>query len=196
MFIEKDGPGQQSLRRLLRWYAAIDQEVAYCQGMGFPAALLLTYLPEDRAFQVFVAALSRPSCPLRELYLPGLIVMQKMLFVLDRLVAQHLPRLHEHLANEGIHPTMYFTEWVMALFCRGFPFDLVTRLWDVLLLEGRWKEIYRMSLSLLSSVKEQLLQLRFDKVMGYLRELPRKIDSLCVADAGWRLKLRVSHTAT
>lgn len=192
MFIEKDGPGQQSLRRLLRWYAAIDLEVAYCQGMGFPAALLLTYLPEESAFHVLTAALSRPSCPLRELYLPGLVVMQKMLFVLDRLVARHLPTLHDHLVNEGIHPTMYFTEWVMALFCRGFPFDLVTRLWDALLLEGRWKEIYRLSLALLSSVKEQILQLRFDKVLAFLRELPKRIDSSAVADAAWTLPLKTA----
>lgn len=91
MFIEKEGAAQKSLRRILRWYAALDPEVGYCQGMGFVAGLFLTYLPEEMAFYVFFAALTRASCPLRMLYLPKLIEMQKMLFVIDRLGSLSVP---------------------------------------------------------------------------------------------------------
>lgn len=58
MFYEDGGPGQVSLRRILTWYAALDPEVGYCQGMGFIAALLLSYMVEEDAFYCFYAVLT------------------------------------------------------------------------------------------------------------------------------------------
>lgn len=43
----------------------------------------------------------------------------------------------------------YFTEWALTLFSRGFSFDLVTRVWDVLMTEGSYKIVYRVSLGML-----------------------------------------------
>jgi hypothetical protein len=43
----------------------------------------------------------------------------------------------------------YFTEWALTVFSRGFSFDLVTRVWDVLLCEGQYKIVYRVALALL-----------------------------------------------
>lgn len=58
MFVEENGQGQQSLRRLLRWYASLDTEVGYCQGMGFLAGLFLTYMVEEQAFYTFYSILT------------------------------------------------------------------------------------------------------------------------------------------
>ena len=58
MFYHDGGPGQESLRRLLTWYAALDPEVGYCQGMGFIAALLLSYMIEEDAFYCLYAVLT------------------------------------------------------------------------------------------------------------------------------------------
>ena len=58
MFVEAGGQGQTSLRRLLRWYAALDPEVGYCQGMGFIAGLFLTYMVEEHAFYTFYSVLT------------------------------------------------------------------------------------------------------------------------------------------
>jgi len=35
----------------LRWLTPARAEVGYCQGMAFPAGLLLMYLPEELAFR-------------------------------------------------------------------------------------------------------------------------------------------------
>ena len=78
LFLTPDSYGQQSLRRVLMWYASVDPEVGYCQGMGFVAALFLTYLPENEAFYCFWATLNRPTAPLRLLYLPKLSETQKV----------------------------------------------------------------------------------------------------------------------
>ncbi len=71
----------------------------------------------------------------------------------------------------------YFTEWALTLFSRGFSFDLVTRVWDVLMNEGSYKIVYRVSLGILKYFEQQLLELKFDKIMALLRDLPRHIDA-------------------
>ena len=58
MFYDDAGPGQVSLRQILIWYAALDPEVGYCQGMGFIAALLLSYMVEEDAFYCLYAVLT------------------------------------------------------------------------------------------------------------------------------------------
>lgn len=58
MFVEENGLGQTSLRHLLHWYAALDPDVGYCQGMGFIAALFLTYMIEEQAFYTFYTVLN------------------------------------------------------------------------------------------------------------------------------------------
>ena len=157
-FAENNGSGQTSLRRLLLWYACIDAEVGYCQGMGFIAGLLLTYLEEKEAFYCFAAALMRPApSPLRLIYLPDLADAKRKLFVFGELGRQHLGALWVHLEDQHMHPTMYATEWLMTMFCRGFCFDLVTRVWDVYLQEG-FKIFYRVSLALLKTMEKELMQ--------------------------------------
>lgn len=41
----------------------------------------------------------------------------------------------------------YVTEWLLTMYCRGFSFDLVTRVWDVFFNEG-YKIVYRVALAL------------------------------------------------
>jgi hypothetical protein len=93
--------------------------------------------------------MQRPSSPLRLLYLPKMSETQKVLFVFERLGEQHLGAQWMHMQREGIHPTMFATEWFMTMFCRGFSFDLVTRVWDIYLAEGSFKIVYRVSLAIL-----------------------------------------------
>jgi hypothetical protein len=57
--------------------------------------------------------------------------------------------LWAHLQKEGVHPTMFATEWFMTMFCRGFTFDLVTRVWDIYIAEGSFKIVYRVCLAIL-----------------------------------------------
>ena len=58
LFIENHGHGQNALRRMLHAYSALDVECGYCQGMGFIAGLLLTYMIEEDAFCCFYATLT------------------------------------------------------------------------------------------------------------------------------------------
>lgn len=88
-------------------YASIDPEVGYCQGMGFIAGLLLTYMPEETAFYCFGALMQHVLGPLRALYLPGLVEAKRKLFVFGCLMEKFLPSLAKHFERCNVVPTMY-----------------------------------------------------------------------------------------
>ena len=200
MFYEDGGAGQVSLRRVLTWYAALDPEVGYCQGMGFIAALLLSYMIEEDAFYCLYAVLTVSVASMDIILLSEHSNMLSVLLTAPQCPpAVTLPPAHGGDAKStvrvrragqaalgspvaapggGGHPLhhvranlltlslttssspptythspylfcRYFTEWALTLFSRGFSFDLVTRVWDVLMNEGSYKIVYRVSLALL-----------------------------------------------
>lgn len=55
--ISRTCQGQEQLRHLLLSYALIDPEIGYCQGMGFLAGLLLSYMNEEDALLCFCVML-------------------------------------------------------------------------------------------------------------------------------------------
>ena len=74
--------------------------------------------------------------------------VQKIMGVYWKLVRDASKKLWTHLEGQGLHPSMFATEWFLTLFCRSFPFDLVTRVWDIFWLEG-FKIVYRVAIALL-----------------------------------------------
>ena len=93
LFRQSNSNGQQSLRRILQWYAVVDPETGYCQAMSFIAAMLLIYMNEDDAFYGLVSIMQRHQMPLREMYLPGLVNLQKCNHVFDCCGKLFLPGL-------------------------------------------------------------------------------------------------------
>lgn len=187
---KKETIKQASLRRILRWYAAIDPEVGYCQGMGFIAGLYLIYMDEMSAFRCFYKAMQKDSeLRLRDLYLPQMVEAQRVLFIFKRLGSKHLGALWSHLEQQELDPTMYATEWAMTMFCRGFHFDLVTRVMDIYLNEG-YKVVYRVMLALMMSCEEELLQSGFEGIMEILRRIPEKTDADTIVDLAYSIPVR------
>ena len=64
----------------------------------------------------------------------------------------------------------------MTMFCRGFPFDLVTRVWDIYLFEG-YKIVYRVGLALLKLVEGKLLSTNFEGILEILRDINKYSDA-------------------
>lgn len=184
------GEGVDSLRRLLKAYAVLDSETAYCQGMNYVAGLFIILFcaqrsvndpmrslgdSEEDAFWLFVAALQSPRTHLRELYGPNMIGVRKSLTVFDGLVKGALPALHAHMEKENCIPAMYATHWIVTVFAAQFPFALVARVWDMFLAEG-WKPVYRVALAVLAAVEKQLRAMDFEHMLTFLRGLPETLD--------------------
>ena len=126
---------------------------------------------------------------LRDLYLPQMVEAQRVLFVFKKLGRQHLPRLWIHLEAQQLDPTMYATEWAMTMFCRGFHFDLVTRVMDIYLNEG-YKVVFRVMLALMKNVEETLTSSSFEQIMDTLRKIPELTDVNVIMDIAYNIRVK------
>ena len=198
--------GQASLRRVLRAYSVYDAKVGYCQGMNFIAAmfLVITHQEEDQdipevimrheeqAFWLLATVMNEEPFHCRELFGEGMSGAHRVLYVAEKLIGQFLPKLSKHLEKEGIHITMFATQWLLTLYTSSFPFELVTRVWDCFLAEG-WKIVYRVMLAILDDASPDLLKLHFEDILGYFRDLPSKVNGDAVFAKVFAIPLKHRH---
>lgn len=184
--------GQASLRRILRAYSIYDPEVGYCQGMNFIAGMFITYMTEEEAFWTLVAVMQEKPCRMRGLFSEGMNEAHQVLYIAEKLIAQFHPRLSRHFARENVHITMFATQWLLTIYTSSFPFDVVTRVWDCFLTEG-WKVAYRVMLALLEKASPHLIRLRFEDILGYLKELPNEVNASEIIDMSFKIKVKKRH---
>lgn len=79
-------------------------------------------------------------------------------YQLDRLLRWYHPRLHAHFAKISLSPEVLTAQWFITLFAYNFPVETVLNLWDYIFLAG-WEGIFRIAVSLLSLLQEQLLEI-------------------------------------
>lgn len=49
------------------------------------------------------------------------------------------PAAHKHLLHHGVEPLMFATDWLMCLFTRHLPFNMLLRVWDLFFCYGLCK---------------------------------------------------------
>lgn len=182
--------GLMRLRRVLYAYSLYDNEVGYCQGMNFIAAMFLTFLSEEESFWLLVAVMNGESYNMRNLFAEDMSGVHESIYVTEKIFQKFLPKLHKHMEKEHVRLSMFATQWLMTLFTSTFPFDLVARVWDSYIVEG-WKVVYRVVLSLLEHAQNDLIDLNLEEILTYLRdEFPSKIDGASVMKASLKIPLR------
>jgi hypothetical protein len=182
----------ESLRRVLRAYSQIDPDVGYCQGMNFIAAMFLMFLSEEESFWLLVVVMNEEPYSLRELFGEDMSGAREVLFIAEKLVKQFLPKLYKHMHKEGIHHSMFVTQWLLTVYTSSFPFDLVSRVWDSFLVEG-WKVVYRIMLALLKHAEGTLLELSFEPILHYLSSFPPKVDGQTIMQGSLKIGLKTKH---
>jgi hypothetical protein len=133
-FAARYGRCQRSLFRILRAFAAHDEEVGYCQGMSSVGAMLLVHLPEGQAFHALCRLLAPDSrYAMRGLFLPGFPLLTPVVEVHEKLLTKRHPAVGEALRDMS---SAYLVEWTMKIFYHRFPFSLALRMWDYFLAFG------------------------------------------------------------
>ncbi|GAB4814895.1 hypothetical protein N2152v2_001941 [Parachlorella kessleri] len=165
--------GQQALFRVLKAYSLHDIEVGYCQGMAFVAGLLLFYMNEEPAFQMFCRMLGAAGPNLRRLYLPGLEGLKAELRAFEFLMARHLPNLKAHLEACGVVPVLFASQWFLTAFSCPFPVHFACRLVDVMAVEGDSSIMLRTALTIMAECEADLFLLDdFEAIITYLKVEP------------------------
>ncbi|TMW56283.1 hypothetical protein Poli38472_008931 [Pythium oligandrum] len=123
---------ERKIKRILLAYIKSKDGFYYCHGMVEICAVLSTFLSEEDAFWAFRLLL--------EVLLPKYHEESITDFQIDCLVLQELlerqdPALAEHLAVTGVTIQVLCTKWFFSFFAESMPFDLVCRLYDILLID-------------------------------------------------------------
>uniref|UniRef100_A0A8C4SHU3 RAB GTPase activating protein 1 n=1 Tax=Erpetoichthys calabaricus TaxID=27687 RepID=A0A8C4SHU3_ERPCA len=132
-FKDTGGDGQDSLYKICKAYSVYDEEIGYCQGQSFLAAVLLLHMPEEQAFSVLVKIMF--DYGLRELFKQNFEDLHCKFFQLERLMQEYIPDLFNHFTNIGLEAHMYASQWFLTLFTAKFPLYMVFHIIDLLLCE-------------------------------------------------------------
>ncbi|XP_078075295.1 rab GTPase-activating protein 1-like [Mustelus asterias] len=171
-FKETDGDGQDSLYKICKAYSVYDEDIGYCQGQSFLAAVLLLHMPEEQAFCVLVKIMY--DYGLRELYKNNFEDLHCKFYQLERLLQEQLPELYNHFLDLNLEAHMYASQWFLTLFTVKFPLCMVFHIIDLLLSEGLCV-IFNVALALLKTSKEDLLQADFEGALKFFRvQLPKR----------------------
>ncbi|XP_041862679.1 rab GTPase-activating protein 1-like isoform X1 [Melanotaenia boesemani] len=171
-FKDSDGDGQDSLYKICKAYSVYDEEIGYCQGQSFLAAVLLLHMPEEQAFCVLVKIMYEYG--LRALYKNNFEDLHCKFYQLERLMQEQLPDLWTHFQELNLEAHMYASQWFLTLFTAKFPLCMVFHITDLLLCEGM-NIIFNVALALLKTSKEDLLQADFEGALKFFRvQLPKR----------------------
>ncbi|XP_038142142.1 rab GTPase-activating protein 1-like [Cyprinodon tularosa] len=171
-FKESDGDGQDSLYKICKAYSVYDEEIGYCQGQSFLAAVLLLHMPEEQAFCVLVKIMY--DYGLRTLYKNNFEDLHCKFYQLEKLMQEQLPDLWAHFQELNLEAHMYASQWFLTLFTAKFPLCMVFHITDLLLCEGL-SIIFNVALALLKTSKEDLLQADFEGALKFFRvQLPKR----------------------
>lgn len=171
-FKDTDGDGQDSLYKICKAYSVYDEEIGYCQGQSFLAAVLLLHMPEEQAFCVLVKIMYEYG--LRALYKNNFEDLHCKFYQLERLMQEQLPDLWGHFQQLSLEAHMYASQWFLTLFTAKFPLCMVFHITDLLLCEGL-NIIFNVALALLKTSKEDLLQADFEGALKFFRvQLPKR----------------------
>uniref|UniRef100_A0A3P9KUT4 Rab GTPase-activating protein 1 n=1 Tax=Oryzias latipes TaxID=8090 RepID=A0A3P9KUT4_ORYLA len=165
-FKDTGGDGQDSLYKICKAYSVYDEEIGYCQGQSFLAAVLLLHMPEEQAFSVLVKIMF--DYGLRDLFKQNFEDLHCKFFQLERLMQECIPDLYNHFLNVGLEAHMYASQWFLTLFTAKFPLYMVFHIMDLLLCEGI-SVIFNVALALVKTSKDDLIQSDFEGALKFFR---------------------------
>lgn len=175
-FFHADGSEyEDSLREVLEAFMYLRPDIGYSQGMSFLAAVLLLYVDDVAdVFACFANMLLHESCFLHffSMKMPEVRIY---LSVHDRFLRDEMPTLSAHFKQHNVEADLYMINWVMSLYCGALPLDIVSRIWDVYMLDGD-VAIFRAALGILKLLQPKLLGMHFEEMAFLLSHLPEEIE--------------------
>lgn len=190
LFKEKYGEGQRKLFNILRAYALFNPYTGYVQGMGFIAALFLTYMSEENVFWMIHTLLVNYN--LQGYYETNFPLLPVSFYVLLSLMKKHLNKIYNLFKSKEVYPSMYGSQWFITIFSNCFYFKILVKVFDCFLLEGE-KIIYRLALSLLKVNESKFLNAKsFEDILYIFKTLYKDLDEHTLFKTAFDFSIRRS----
>ncbi|XP_065226342.1 TBC1 domain family member 9-like isoform X2 [Planococcus citri] len=145
--------GIGALRRVLKAYAVRNPQIGYCQAMNIVASVLLIYCTEEEAFWLLVCLCEYLLPDYYNNKVVGALIDQG---VMDDLIAEYLPALHETLKRLDMI-RMISLAWFLTIFINVMPYNSAVNIMDAFFFDGA-KVIFQVTLTVLEANQEKLIQ--------------------------------------
>lgn len=157
----------EELFNVIKAYLLFDPDVGYTQGMIFVGVPLIMNMTDLECFCILVTIMKEYN--LRSLFSPEMKGLHLLLYEFDRLLEMYCPRLFNHLVKQGIKSSMFALQWFLTFFAYKFPLDIVLRIYDIVITQGM-ESILKFAINLMIKNESNLLTLRFDKLLEFLKD--------------------------
>ncbi|CAL1144162.1 unnamed protein product [Cladocopium goreaui] len=156
----------ESLEKVLRAYASYNPDIGYCQGMNFVVALLLLVSgDETETFRTFIRLVDHLE--LAGFYASDFPKLRESTEKSSELLQKLLPKLCNHLDENGILVEQFLHSWHISLFASCLPRATVLELWDELLTSRcTAADLAGLSVALLELREKQLLRSNGQQLMS------------------------------
>eukprot|EP00366_Plasmodium_knowlesi_P002252 XP_002259749.1 hypothetical protein, conserved in Plasmodium species [Plasmodium knowlesi strain H] len=170
--VPTDGvPPQEELFDVLKICSLYFQNVGYCQGMNYVAAILFLVL-KDKLYtaRCFIALLKKFN--LKGMYILKFPQLKKIMYQLKVLIKGYFPKLFSYFRRKKIKIDFFCINWFMTLFAQDLTFDQTVKLWDSFLLFGL-KILIKVSLVFLCHFEKDILSLSYEEALTFLKSITR-----------------------
>eukprot|EP00008_Paramoeba_atlantica_P003466 CAMPEP_0201483048 /NCGR_PEP_ID=MMETSP0151_2-20130828/7284_1 /ASSEMBLY_ACC=CAM_ASM_000257 /TAXON_ID=200890 /ORGANISM="Paramoeba atlantica, Strain 621/1 / CCAP 1560/9" /LENGTH=337 /DNA_ID=CAMNT_0047866007 /DNA_START=508 /DNA_END=1521 /DNA_ORIENTATION=- len=172
---KKEGPYYNHLRDILEAFVCYRPDIGYVQGMSFVAAVFLLNLEPFEAFLSLSNILNQPF--FLTVYRMEEGEINTLLNVLESLLEEHVPSVHNHFRHLGIRLDIFSVDWFLTIFASSLPLDLTSRIWDNFFLDCDAKYLFRVALALISMLSKELVEMEFEGCVNLLGKIPQDIDA-------------------
>lgn len=167
LFKQAGGVGQCALYNILSAYSNYDQEVAYCQGMGFIAGYLIMQIKDEvLCFWAFVQVMFQFGW--RDIFKQGTPKLKHMIRRLEEDLDESFPQVLAHLLDESLDLMSCFAQYYVTIFLYDTPESIAVRILDLFLLE-REHVIPDLILGMLQRKQGTILALRGEALFRFMR---------------------------
>ena len=178
--LQKHGEiGQSKLFRVLKAYSLYNTQVGYCQSLNFLAGFLLILSGgrEEESFWVLVSLTMKHFHPnnLGILGISGFFqnnfpLLGEFIYIFRRIFQKKIAKTYIWFEECGVPDELWIHKWMQTLFLYSFPMHLCIRIWDNII-SGGVTFIFQSAISIIKSIKGDLLGLELQEIRNYLDEL-------------------------
>lgn len=171
MFFKEDT--QERFYRILRAYTNASTQYGYVQGMAFPAAMLIAYVPDDyQVFWAFMHLMNGERIGLARLYQGNFDGLRNLNLVWDLILKKKHRAIWKNLNQLSIEHMMYTTTYFLCAFMNcSYPTFLRLRIFDRFVCSG-FRALVSLALSFVEMHKDALRNGEFEVVLPLLRDPP------------------------
>lgn len=172
--------GIETLRRVLVAYSWKNRELGYCQAMNIVVAALLIYMSEEQCFWMLDTLCDRLLPGYYTQSMAGTLLDQK---VLEHLVQQTMPILHEHFSKHEMQLSIVTLPWLLSLYINSMPMVFAFRVIDCFMAFGA-QVLFQVALATLKINGAEILSVTDDgSMISVLRNYFRSLGDSAYPDA-------------